>query len=207
MTARDRRWPDRLDGAGWRGAAAAAGCLFVLAAPPCAAAGPGDGPETAAPRIRALNRCAATLLGEALTRSAIVRGLAARLEDSDIVVYLTVSQPQARVSAMPRGKTHFMSANAAGRFLQVWVDPAQSPDVRIAVLAHELQHTLEIAAAPDVRDIDRFWRFYEVAGTESNRTCARAGVRRFETAAAVAVEEDVLAELGQRAAPGAATDR
>ena len=33
------------------------------------------------PRIRALNRCAATLLGEALTRSAIVRGLAARLEE------------------------------------------------------------------------------------------------------------------------------
>lgn len=182
----------------WVLAAASAGCLLLLVAPPCTASAPGDEPRTPPPRVRALDRCGARLLDEALTRSAILRALVARLDATDVVVYLTVSPPPASVSGMPRGKTRFMSATPANRFVQVWVDAAQAPDGRIAVLAHELQHALEVAADAGVRDVSSFRRLYEGLGTRGHTTGAPAGVRRFETAAAVAVETLVLRELGQR---------
>lgn len=166
------------------------------------AASPADEPGLSIPHIRPIDRCGTRLLDDALEQSATVRGLAARLEQTDIVVYLTSSQPQTRVTGMPRGKTQFLSANPAGRFLQVWVDPAQRPAARIAVLAHELQHALEVAGEPAVRDLPSFRAFYEGVGTVGHATGASRGVRRYETAAAVAVETLVFRELGDRTGLG-----
>lgn len=161
-----------------------------------------DAPDTRASHIRPADRCATRLLADAVEQSAIVRGLIEQLTGSDVIVYLTSSQPLNRVKGMPRGKTHFLTANPAGRFLQVWVDPAQGPAARMAVLAHELQHALEVAGEPAVTDLPSFRAFYEGVATVGHATGASRGVRRYETAAAVAVETRVLRELGERTGPG-----
>ena len=186
------------------GIAAALACHLSLLLPAVSTASDGTGePPARAAHVRGLDDCGSRLLDEALRRSAIVRGLVERLDASDIIVYLSSAPPLRRPTGMPRGKTQFLSANPAGRFLQIWVDPAQRPAVRIAVLAHELQHALEVAAASEVSDIDSFTRLYEGLGSAGHTTGAARGVRRYETAAAVAVEASVLQELEHGASVGA----
>jgi hypothetical protein len=149
-------------------------------------------------RIRALDPRAESLLWDALARSPTVERLLGQLCSTDVVVYVAVTPSPDGLLGTPRGTVNLISANADSRYLQVWVDAAQRPAARIAVLAHEIQHALEIGARADVRDIEGFRRMYERLGTASGPRGDRGGVRRFETAMAVRIEAQVLAELRQR---------
>jgi len=182
---------------------AAAITLALLLGPSgiVSAASPAEAPGTSPPHIRPLDRCGTQLLDDATQQSATVRTLSERLAASDVLVYVSTALPPTGGRGMPRGKTRFISATPAVRILHIWVDPLQRPATRIAVLAHELQHALEVAGAPGVNDLDSFRRFFEGVGTVGHATGASRGVRRYETAAAVAVETRVLRELGQRTGP------
>jgi hypothetical protein len=105
--------------------------------------------------------------------------------------------PAVRVAGLPRGTTHLLSATAAGRYLQVWVDAQRTEAERIAVLGHELQHAVEVAADANVRDALSFARLFECLGAESGGGAARAKTRQFETAMAQQVEARVLAEAAR----------
>jgi hypothetical protein len=95
---------------------------------------------------------------------------------------------------MPRGTTALLSATAAARYLQVWIDVRRPEAERIAVLGHELQHTLEVAADASVRDADSLAKLFQRLGAENGGGAARARTRQFETAMAQHVEARVLTE-------------
>ena len=73
-----------------------------------------------------------------------------------------------------------VSATAKARYVRVDIDVRLAPARRAEVLAHELYHALEIAAAPEVRDEAGMRALFTRIGWQDGD--------RFETAAAQAVE-------------------
>jgi len=132
---------------------------------------------------------AVTLLDQAAATSAIVRDLMARLAGTDVIVYVEVtSSPQ-----IPLARTKLVTATAAARFLRIGLR-ANVPIVDVTpLIAHELQHALEIAECADARNDEGVRRLYLRIGHQH-------GIDQFETEAAGAIEQRVRAELRSRIA-------
>ncbi len=130
------------------------------------ASGVTDVSPTSTARLRAADAGADALIDAALTRSETVKRLAAEIEVSDLIVY--VSETNSLRSELS-GALRFMGAGARDRFLRIDVRPcdpgsATSLIAAIATLAHELLHALEVAGARHVIDELSFTQFYrEVA--------------------------------------------
>ncbi len=135
--------------------------------------------------VRPMGREAAQLLDEARRLSPTVRRLLAELERSDLIVYLQV-QPGRLVHT---GTTAVLGSGVAVRYVKVDIYLYFVSD-SIPWLAHELQHAVEIASAPDVRDADGVIRLYKRIGDPGQH-----GLHSFETVAAIDVRNQVLAEL------------
>jgi hypothetical protein len=151
------------------------GAVVLLSGLP-GAAGAAAGTREPGVHLRPLTHTAATLLAEATTGSPVVRDLVARLEATDLVVYLE----DAAEGCAPdlRACLRFLVAAGGVRYVVVRVDRwGVSPWDRIGWLAHELQHAVEIAGAPEVRDAITLARFYGGVGWQSGRN-------RFETSLA-----------------------
>lgn len=145
-----------------------------------------DAPATAAPRVRAVDDAAKAILEEARRRSASVRSLLEAIEASDLLVYVLVSSEPGRW----RGDTRVMGRAGAFRMVSVRIHALLPAGDRIPLLAHELQHVLEIAGAPEVVDSDAMRKLFGRIGysitMEGNR---------HETEAAQAIEHQVRKEL------------
>lgn len=97
-----------------------------------------------------LSSSAIELLADATERSSIVASLLDELEQTDVVVYIVDSMPG--VISGPTSYLAFLSLDATARYLLIRIDRFRlSPPERIVSLGHELQHALEVAAAPDVK--------------------------------------------------------
>ena len=144
-------------------------------------------PPAPVPRARPLSENAADLLEEARERSSIVAALLDELEATDVIVYVTdVVSPSVNG---PLSHMVYLTNDAVSRYLLVRIDHWRvSPSERIALLGHELQHALEVAGAPDVRDSLGLKRLYKRIGWESQKD-------RFESEAAKAVGHRVRSEL------------
>ncbi len=120
-----------------------------------------------------LTRDSAVLLEEGASHSVLIRSQLAVLDASDLVVYITDvfdSNPRE-----PKGKLQFVSAGAGTRYVIISLDRCRlSRRERLVLLAHELQHAVEIARDPAVRDVASFKALYSRIGWE-----VKAG--RFET--------------------------
>lgn len=147
-------------------------------------------PAPASPQwshVRPLTPSAAQLVLDAAACSPAARNLLDALERTDVVVY--VSDSMCGPEDDPPAYLRFVSRAAGLRYLSVYVDRYRiSPTERIAFFGHELQHALEIAAAPGVRDSAGLRQLYRRIGWESGRD-------RFETDAARAVTTLVRNEL------------
>ena len=133
------------------------------------------------PRIRPLGESAVLAFQRGITHSPTFRELAARLERSDVVVYISV---EPRPPGKCPGATRFVTATRYTRFLHIALDRKLPPKTMIALLAHELQHALEVADAPEIRDLDSFRQHYEQNGfrntalnTFDSRTARETGRR------------------------------
>jgi hypothetical protein len=105
------------------------------------------------------------MLADAATRSSIVRSLLEDLERTDVVVY--VSDSMSGLPGEPAAYLEFVSYAAGTRYLLVRIDRWKlSPSDRIIWLGHELQHALEVAADPDVKDAAGLARLYRRIGWE-----------------------------------------
>src|SRR5262249_38713188 len=147
----------------------------------------GDRPAVAVlPHVRAAAN-ALSLLDEAAATSATVRDLIDRLEATDVIVYVEIPpSPQ-----IPLARTRLVTATALVRFLRIDLHGSVSPFDRTPLIAHELQHALEIAAQPDVRDDDGVRRLYRRIGHQH-------GPNMFETDAAAAIERRARDEIRHR---------
>jgi hypothetical protein len=109
------------------------------------------------------------LLREGAARSGAFAALLETLERSDVIVYV--------VSGGVPGPNHLRLACATGtsRFVRITLNARDAQAALIAGLAHELQHAVEVANAPDVRDDATLAQFYARHGQEisSGRFCTR----------------------------------
>ncbi len=143
---------------------------------PAAAAG---APQQHRGHLRPQTPAAAELVDRAIAHVPEVAALVRTLDDSDIYVYVT----EAAVGGPgdPPAYIRFLTRTAGRRLLLVRIDRwTILPDDRMAVLAHELQHAVEIAANPEVRDAQAMADLYRRIGWQGKHGC-------FETDAARAM--------------------
>ncbi|HEY3383695.1 MAG TPA: hypothetical protein VGK32_18175 [Vicinamibacterales bacterium] len=160
--------------------------LALLVATSVQAAHASDGE----PHLRGLSPGARRVIQEALERSAVFRGLSRRLANTDVVVYVTEQIPTGVAVSDVHANLRYLTSTGGLRFVLVWVDRWNvTPDTRIELLGHELQHALEVAAAPEVKDAASLAACYRRIGYES-----QSG--RFETKAARTVSHRIRQDLG-----------
>lgn len=138
-------------------------------------------------RVRTNDIASASLLKEALRRSATINRLVDQIQASDLLVIVAKSNDRTL-----RGLTQFSSAEGDLRILITRVTTFLIEDEQLAVLGHELQHVCEIAAAPEVTNQAALRQLFERIG---DRTTWSGD--RYETAAALAIERRVLEEVRQ----------
>jgi hypothetical protein len=133
-------------------------------------------------RVRAVHGAERTL--EDAARSGTVRGLLDRLAASDVIVYVEITG----TPDVPTARTKLVTATPAARFLRIAINAAQPPSQWPSLLAHELQHAVEIAEHADVRDDAALRRLFAAIGHQH-------GLDHYETDAAVAIERLARSEL------------
>jgi len=157
---------------------------FVSIALLIVAAGGADKPAVATLSHVRATRGAATLVELAASRSPTVRGLMARLALTDVIVYVELTpSPQ-----VPIARTKLVTATPAVRFLRIGINTTVPLTDAPALIGHELQHAVEIAEQPDVRNDAAVRRLYARIGHQH-------GVDSYETDAAVRVERRVRDEM------------
>jgi hypothetical protein len=140
-------------------------------------------------RVRALGPAAQALIDDGTRQSPSFTSLLGAIERSDLIVYVATGFLQ-----VP-GRLEFASAKAGTRYLRVTVNVPDAEPRLIASLAHELQHAVEIAAAPGVTDAAALARYYQQHGQRVSRDeyCTRAAQR-----VADAVRLEIGAAAGRR---------
>lgn len=129
------------------------------------------------------------VLEAASVQSATVRELVDELTRSDVFVYVQFGLDSTHER---HGRTSLLAATEHGRYLRVFINATLTPGRRLEVLAHELQHALEIARAPEVRDEATLFGFLSEIGWS-------VGPSSFETQAALDIERRVRGDLACRA--------
>ena len=150
------------------------------------------GRDTALPpwkHVLALSPSAIELLQESVARSSIVESLLYQLEATEIVVYITDVMPGAVMG--PASYLAYLSNDERARYLLVRIDKWRTtPYERIALLGHELQHALEVAGAPEVRDGKGLAKLYRRIGWEGQKD-------RFETEAAQTMGNRIRSQVAK----------
>lgn len=166
------------------------GPLLTAVVVHAALASPATAPRSTFTHTRALTRLSAQLIARAEARVPTIRAQMAALERTDVFVY--VSHQVGFSSNEPRAFVRFLSAAGGRRYLHVTINCWNlSEATRLQLLGHELQHALEIAAVPGVRDDRTLVELYREIGYEVRP-------RQFETRAAQAMTDQVRDELGRR---------
>lgn len=126
------------------------------------------------------------MLRELVARSATARHLTAQIGAEAVIVYVEIK------SSMPHGHgaTRLAAITPHARFIRITLAPGSHPDDLAALLAHELQHALELARA-DVTNTDDMRRLYRAIGDDQSASV------RFETVAAQEIGELVRQELSR----------
>jgi hypothetical protein len=125
-------------------------------------------------------------------QSATCRRLIETIESSTTIVYVNTGRCRRR--PLPSSCLTFMAEADGYRFLRVSLDPALRGDTVIKILAHELQHAVEIVRAPQVIDTHTMRALYERIGYPLDPYGNRAD---WETVDAQRVGELVSRELKQ----------
>jgi hypothetical protein len=167
------------------------GCLRrVVAAVVVATLAPAPSASQPGPvlsRVRPIDPQARELLLDGWRSSETMRGLIETLEESDLIVQVETQ----KVGARFRGQLRFMTATEECRYVRVSIRVPGARYLLLPVLAHELQHAVEIAQATDVMDEESAEALLHRIGWEWQHTI-------FETEAALMIEQRVLVEIGRR---------
>jgi len=170
------------------GAAVLAACGFTAAdAPPSPTATREYHVRALDPRVREWMR-----LGAA--GSPTFNELLNRLAASDVIVYVQVVD---RIPGGADGQIFFVTSTDTARYLRIEIEDRGRPFAKVSLLGHELQHAVEIAGAPRVRDSQAMATMYLRVGDPSTW---------YDSPAARLIGERVRDELARaRAGSGAPT--
>ena len=140
-------------------------------------------------RVRALAADVEMILARGMARSTTFGRLMTDIDNTDVIVYVEFSSKLRQTVA---GRLLFAGTTREGtRYLRVQLSPDMTISQHVAVLAHELQHALEVARAPEVRDQTSFARLYDRIGSGKNEELY------YETKAAREIGRRVLIEVQQ----------
>ena len=148
--------------------------------------GPADGVygQVALPRIRSGSAEVTALLDFGSARSATFLSILDRLKGSTVIVYIRF----ARCTGGVPGCLHYLGERGTDRYVRITIDRLAGSATRLCcLLAHELQHAVELADAPEARTHAEVGRRLSEIG--------RQWGEGFETDAAVAVTRAVEREL------------
>jgi hypothetical protein len=168
--------------------------LSLVAMALCATLNARVAPRPAAELVQAPDRHVRTsskqvraLIAIGVDHSATFASLVTELSLSDVIVYVESSPDLPRSLC---GRLFFMSAANSHRFLRIQVRlELLSPSDGVSLIAHELQHAVEVARAPEVRDAQAMARLYMRIGDR------RLGIGWYDTLAAQETGRQVLFEL------------
>jgi hypothetical protein len=148
-------------------------------------------------RIRPEASSLKTAVATAFERSATFRSIVERINESDVIVYMTCGYFK---SVLMAGRTVLVLAGPDVRYVRVQILCEQSAPALVSIVAHELQHVAELAAAPSVIDERSFASLFRAIGYPS---CLWAEYEQFETAAAVDTGRQVTTEVRRYTRPAA----
>lgn len=140
--------------------------------------------------VRSLDRRVSDALAVGVRRSATFARLLAALDGSDVIAYIELSHD---LPTTTQGRLVLATKSLTHRYVRIQVRAMQAPDEVIAIIGHELQHALEIAGAPGVRDSTTMRQHYERVGAGRSHSLG------FETREAQDAGRRVRLELRQTA--------
>jgi hypothetical protein len=138
-------------------------------------------------RLRGLSPKANEVIERGTKRSATFRTLVETIAKSDLVVYLETTK---NLPAGLDGRLMFLTSAGGVRYLHVQVTTGLGIDQLVAIAGHELQHAVEVAAHPEVRDPSTLAALYRRIGIPG------IAKDRYDTLGAQATGKRVRAELG-----------
>ena len=139
-------------------------------------------------RIRPQDQRTIAMMAAGVARSASFRALVARVEASDVFVYVGIS-PLLKSSLA--GRLTWMTQAGGYRYLRAVISTGLSYDHSISSIAHELQHTVEVIDDLSVADERSLEALYKRIGKRSNAVAYAA----WETVAAQDAGTRVRREL------------
>jgi len=123
------------------------------------------------------------------SQSETFRRLLDRLDESDVIVYI---HPKQKHEALGGYLSHKVVVAGGCRYLHVALTMLGADRWLVALLAHELQHVVEVADHPEARDRQSVAAMFELISIKS--ACAESDCA--ETKAAQDVQNAVNDELG-----------
>lgn len=171
------------------------------------APGPGADPSPAvvatdgiAFHVRAIDSRAQEWIRAGAAASRTFRSLLTRLGESDLIVYVEIVD---RIVGSAVGQLYFVAAIGGVRYVRIEVVADGDASSMVALVGHELQHAVEVADAPHVRDSKALGMLYR--GMLEN---AFAGLH-YDSVAARVTEGRVKSEVARfrwsAASPGVRT--
>lgn len=144
--------------------------------------------DSSARHVRSTEPRIVTLIEAGIAGSATFRRLIETLNESDVIVYIKLNRTR---QALGGYLAHTIVAQGRYRYLSISVESAGSRRRLVSLLAHELQHAVEVAHAPEARDSESLERLF--SGLAVKFGCG--GTSCFETQAAKDVEHIVNEEF------------
>jgi hypothetical protein len=135
--------------------------------------------------VRTQDRSVRYLLKRGFNHSATFARLMARLEHSDVLVYI---EEVPRLPDALEGRMMMLTAAHGQRYVRIQIALRGAPDDSVALLGHELQHAIEVAQEAAVFDQTALAALYQRIGT-------RGGPHVYDTVAAQEIGRLIRREL------------
>ena len=130
--------------------------------------------EAVAHHVRSTDPRVRDWLRRGAAESQTFRSLLDTLAESDLIIHVQVVD-----RLMTAGQTYFVTATPTVRYVRIEVSFRGNLNETIALIGHELQHAVEIAQEPRIRDRQALSLFYKgmpgnsMSGTEYDSVAAR----------------------------------
>jgi hypothetical protein len=135
--------------------------------------------------VRTQDRSIRHLLKRGFNRSSTFAQLMARLEHSDVLVYV---EEVPRLPGGLEGRMMMLPTAHGQRYVRIQIALRGTPDESVAILGHELQHAIEVAQEVGVKDQAQLAALYQRIGT-------RGGPHVYDTIAAQEIGRVIRREL------------
>lgn len=157
-------------------------------------ADPSPPPDAIAFHVRATDPRAQEWIRTGAAASGTFRSLLSRLGESDLIVYVEIAD---RLAGGAAGQMYFVAATGGVRYVRIEVVADRDAARMVALVGHELQHAVEVADTPRVRDSQSLGMLYR--GLFENAL----GGAHYDSVAARVTENRVRNEIAAFRGPAA----